>query len=170
MPADGLMIDSTRCVCLDAAARRAARTTASVLVPRESGGGLAASLAVSGALQQIPGLSVPSLAPNRDLLIGVLKRKHLVDSICVAKLNGSTIASTNGSSGTECILGTSMFKYINSELPKSESVFVKVDGNWLMIMPYDAKMYIVRAPSNLSTIELKAIAKELERALKRKKS
>ena len=101
-------------------------------------------------------------------LMGVLKRKHLVDSICVAKLNGSSIASTNGSSGTECILGTSMFKYINSELPKSESVFVKVDGNWLMIMPYDAKMYIVRAPSNLSTIELKAIAKELERALKRK--
>lgn len=101
-------------------------------------------------------------------LMGVLKKKHLVDSICVAKLNGSAIASTNGSSGTECILGTSMFKYINSELPKSESVFVKVEGNWLMLMPYDAKMYIVRAPSNLSTIELRAIAKELERALKRK--
>ena len=101
-------------------------------------------------------------------LMGVLKRKHLVDSICVAKLNGSSIASTNGSSSAECILGTSMFKYINSELPKSESVFVKVDGNWLMLLPYDAKMYIVRAPSNLSTIELKAIAKELERALKRK--
>ncbi len=103
-------------------------------------------------------------------LMGVLKKKHLVDSICVANLNGSTIASTNGSSGAESILGTSMFKYINSELPKSESVFVKVDGNWLMLMPYDAKMYIVRAPSNLSTIEIRAIAKELERALKRKKS
>jgi len=56
-------------------------STASVLVPRESGGGLAASLAVSGALQQIPGLSVPSLAPNRDLLIGVLKSRTMAERV-----------------------------------------------------------------------------------------
>src|SRR5262245_7280892 len=50
------------------------RSTATVLVPRESGpGGFLGSLASSGLLQQIPVLSLPSLAPNRDMLLSILK-------------------------------------------------------------------------------------------------
>lgn len=62
---------------------RVYESTTSLLVPREGGGagGLVASLAASGALQQLPGLSFPSLAPNRDLLIGVLKSRTMTQRV-----------------------------------------------------------------------------------------
>ena len=57
-----------------------ARTT--LLVPREgSGGGLLSSIAASGLLQQLPGISVPSLAPNRDVLLSVLKSRILAQAV-----------------------------------------------------------------------------------------
>jgi uncharacterized protein involved in exopolysaccharide biosynthesis len=58
-------------------------STATILVPKEGlgPGGAAASLAASGLLQQIPGISLPSLAPNRDLLISLLKSRTLNERI-----------------------------------------------------------------------------------------
>ena len=51
---------------------------ATLLVPKEGGtGGLLGTLAVSGLLQQFPGLAVPSGTPNRDMLLGILKSRRL---------------------------------------------------------------------------------------------
>lgn len=55
-----------------------ARTT--LLIPREGGGGLLSGLAASGLLPQFPGIS-PSLAPNRDVLLGVLKSWTLAQAV-----------------------------------------------------------------------------------------
>ena len=66
------------------------------------------------------------------------------------------IASTaNGNGLKEAITGTAMFNYIKSEIPKSETVLVK-SNEWYMLMPYKNKVFIVRAPASLSTVEFGA--------------
>ncbi|MFH1663801.1 MAG: hypothetical protein ABH986_03245 [archaeon] len=103
-------------------------------------------------------------------LLSILKKKHLVDHICIASKNGSVIASTaNGNGLKEAIIGTAMFNYIKSEIPKSETVLIKSD-DWYMLMPYKNKVFIVRAPASLSTIEFNALAKEVEDKLSKGKS
>lgn len=53
-----------------------------LLTPREGGGGnLLSGLASAGVLQQIPGLSVPSLTPNRDVIISILKSRTVAEAI-----------------------------------------------------------------------------------------
>src|SRR5574341_1273985 len=54
-------------------------STATILVPKEGSGGagLPGGLAASGLLQQVPGLSVPSFTPNRDLLTSLLKSRTM---------------------------------------------------------------------------------------------
>jgi len=99
-------------------------------------------------------------------LVKVLKKKHLVDSIVVADRNGSTLASSHmQESSSHAVSGTALLNYIRSELPRSETVLIKSD-NWYMLLPFEEKVYIVEARSNLSTPELKAIAKEVECYLK----
>src|SRR5438309_145350 len=56
--------------------------TTTVMSPREGGGGgLLSSLAASGLTQQLPGVVVPSLAPNRDMLISLLKSRTMAEEI-----------------------------------------------------------------------------------------
>ncbi len=100
-------------------------------------------------------------------LVKVLKQKHLVDSICVSTLNGATIATTNGNEISQSVIGTALFNYISSEIPKSEAVMIK-SRDWFMLLPFNDKIYIIKAPASLSTIELKAIAKEVEYFLSKK--
>lgn len=103
-------------------------------------------------------------------LLKLLKKKHLVDQICVASRNGSVIASTaNGNGLKDAIIGTAMLNYIKSEIPKSETVLIKSD-EWYMLMPYKNKVFIVRAPASLSTVEFNALAKEVETKLLKGKS
>ena len=61
------------------------QSTATVLAPKEGPtGGLLGSLAASGGLlQQIVGLSLPSLTPNRDLLLSVLKSRTVMDAVVI---------------------------------------------------------------------------------------
>lgn len=56
--------------------------TASVLA-REGGGGASGLLSglAATALQQLPGASVPSLTPNRDMIVGVLKSRTVAQAI-----------------------------------------------------------------------------------------
>lgn len=102
--------------------------------------------------------------------LGVLKKKHLVDEIVVASLNGSAIVSTNGNSVSQAVSGAALFNYIKSEIPRSEAVIIKSSqsAGWHMIFPCNKKLYIVRASSDLSTIELRALAKEIEAFLVQK--
>ncbi|HIH21924.1 MAG: hypothetical protein J4478_00630 [Candidatus Diapherotrites archaeon] len=100
-------------------------------------------------------------------LIKLLREKHAVDSIVVAYNNGSLLISSNGSDLKEAITGTAMLSYIRSEIPKSESVFIKKSKGWYMLYPFSKKVYIVHAASNLHNVELKAIADDLESFLKK---
>ncbi len=99
----------------------------------------------------------------------ILKRKHLVDSFLVTNLDGSLIVSSEGNGHTEGIMGTAMLSYIKSEMPDSESVLIKRNDSWFMLFPLEKKVFIVKAGSELSNIELKALAFELNGLLQSNK-
>jgi hypothetical protein len=103
----------------------------------------------------------------KELMI-FLRKKHLVDSICVAETNGSIIASSNGDSLNEAVTGAALYNYVNSEVPKSEAILIK-SGSWYMLFPYKKKVFIVKAGADLSPIELKAMAKEVENFLEKRR-
>jgi hypothetical protein len=100
----------------------------------------------------------------------ILKRKHLVDSFLVTNLDGSIVVSSEGDGHTEGIMGTAMLSYIKSELPDSESVLIKRNGHWFMMFPLNKKVFIVKAGSELTNIELKSLAFELDGLMQSAKS
>ena len=106
-------------------------------------------------------------AKTLDDLVQVLKKKHLVDEICITQKNGSLLASTENNGVSQAITASALFNYIQSELPKSETVLIK-NHAWNMLFSYGGKIYIVKSPASLSTIELKAISKEIEKFLEKK--
>ena len=93
--------------------------------------------------------------------LGILKKKHLVDDFVVTNFDGSVVASSNGNGHSDGIMGTAMFSYIKSEIPDSEAVLIKKEEGWFMLFTLNKKVFIVRAGSDLSGIELKALALEL---------
>lgn len=95
-------------------------------------------------------------------LMESMKRKHLVDSICISNKSGSLLISTEENEFNDALIGTAMMNYIKSELPKSETVLVKADDQWFILFPYNDKIYIIKAASDLTQVELKALAKEIE--------
>ncbi len=101
----------------------------------------------------------------QDLIQG-MKKKHLVDSICICSPNGSIVISTDQNDFSEALIGSSLFNYIRNELPESETVLIKDKDNWFMVFPHNGKIYIVRAGADLTTVELRALAKEVESFLK----
>ncbi|NMA44779.1 MAG: hypothetical protein GX950_03150 [Candidatus Diapherotrites archaeon] len=91
----------------------------------------------------------------------ILKRKHLVDAFLVTNMDGSVVVSSEGDGINEGLIGAAMFSYIKGELPSSEVLMVKKEDGWFMVMPYNKKIFIVKAGSELSNIELKALAVDL---------
>ena len=98
--------------------------------------------------------------------LSVVKKKHLVDSVIVSKKDGTVIVSTHGNGFKESITATALFNYVASELPESEVTLIKQKDDWLMVLPFEDKIFIVKAGSDVSTIELRALAREIERLIK----
>jgi hypothetical protein len=100
----------------------------------------------------------------------ILKRKHLVDSFVVTNFDGSIVIASEDTSQSEAIMGTAMLSYIKSELSDSEAVLIKRSDGWFMLFALDKKVFIVRAGSELASIELKALALELSILLEENKA
>ena len=99
---------------------------------------------------------------NLDELILKLKKKHLVDDISISSPQGSLLVSSAKNGLKEAITGASLFSYINSEIQNSEVILVKSNLFWTMLLNHKGKLYSVKAPSSLTSIELKAIARDVE--------
>ena len=91
----------------------------------------------------------------------ILKRKHLVDAFLVTNMDGTVVVSSEGNGVNEGLIGAAMFSYIKGELPSSEVLMIKKDDGWFMILPHNKKIFIVKAGSELASIELKALAVDL---------
>ena len=59
---------------------RVYESTASVIAPKEGGGQILGVLGGGGLLQQL-GATLPSMTPNRDLLLSVLKSRTMLQSV-----------------------------------------------------------------------------------------
>ncbi len=94
-------------------------------------------------------------------LVRMLKRKHVLDSISISQMNGSLLASSNGNGISEAITASALFNYVQAEIPKSEVVLIK-SKNWNMLFRHNGKIFIIKAPASLSTIEMRAISREVE--------
>jgi len=106
-------------------------------------------------------------AKSLEELVHILKKKHLVDEICVTQKNGSLLVSTSSNGVSQAITASALFNYIQAELPKSEVILIK-NHDWNMLFSFGGKIYVVKAPASLTTIELKAISKEIENFLEKK--
>ena len=62
-------------VALTAVTPKLYESTTTLLTPKEGSMNLLSGLAVAGLFQQVPGLSPPSLTPNRDMLVSILKSR-----------------------------------------------------------------------------------------------
>jgi len=102
-----------------------------------------------------------------EKFLHTLKKKHLVDSITIAN-SGEVLASSGGNGIGEGMASTALFDFISKQLSKPETVLIKMPSGWHMIFPLNQKMYIIKAGANLSTIELRALAREIEEFIKRK--
>jgi hypothetical protein len=106
-------------------------------------------------------------AKNLEELVHLLKKKHMVDEICVAQKNGSLVVSSDGNGVSQAITSSALFNYVQSEIPKTDFVLIKNHG-WNMLFSFGGKIYVVKAPASLTTIELKAISREIEDFLEKK--
>ncbi len=95
----------------------------------------------------------------------ILKRKHLVESFVVTNFDGSIILSSESTQENDGIIGTAMLSYIKSELPQTQTVLIKKEDGWFMLFNLNNKVFIVRAGSELSNLELRALAFELTELL-----
>jgi hypothetical protein len=93
----------------------------------------------------------------------------LVDSITVSK-GGELIASSEGNGIGDSFASAALLEFITKQISKPETVLMKMLDAWYMIFPFNQNIYIVKAGSNLSTIELRALAKEIEGFLKKEKA
>lgn len=109
---------------------------------------------------------VDETAADLKELVHVLKKKHQVDSISISQMNGSLLASSNTNGVNEAITASALFNYVQAEIPKSEVVLIK-SKNWNMLFRHNGRIFIIKAPASLATIEMKAISNEVEAFLQK---
>lgn len=100
----------------------------------------------------------------RKLLQGV-KGKHLVNSITVVKANSSLVFSSEGNGIREAENAADFFQYAGNRISKTEAIAVKRSRDWVMMLSSQGKIFVVKANSSISTIEMRAIAKDIEKAM-----
>ncbi len=102
-------------------------------------------------------------------LLNCLKRKHIVNSITVRRLNEGIVLSSSGNGNAESQNGTDLMNFAAKSFSGTDLITMRSDREWIMLLPWQDSLYIVKANSTLSGIELKALAREIESILRRKR-
>src|SRR2546422_1001267 len=57
-------------------------STTTLITPKENtGGSFLSTIAATGLIQQLPGLSLPSMTPNRDIIVSILKSRTVAEAV-----------------------------------------------------------------------------------------
>jgi tyrosine-protein kinase Etk/Wzc len=57
-------------------------STTTLITPRESTtGGFLSTIAATGLVQQLPGISLPSLTPNRDIIVSIVRSRTVAEAV-----------------------------------------------------------------------------------------
>ncbi|HLD58643.1 MAG TPA: hypothetical protein VI977_03315 [archaeon] len=100
--------------------------------------------------------------------LGLLKKKHLVDSITISRA-GEVVASSSNNGIGDSFASAALLEFVAKQISKPETILLKMANHWFMVFPFGQNIYIVKASTNLSTIELRAVAREIEEFLKKEK-
>ena len=101
-------------------------------------------------------------------LLSCLKRKHLVNSITVRRLKDGLVFSSSGNGQTESKNASDIVNFVNKNFAIADIVTMRTEKEWIMLFPFQENLYVVKANSSISMVELKAIAKEIEVTLKKR--
>lgn len=102
-------------------------------------------------------------------LLSCLKRKHLVNSITVRRLKNDVVFSSSGNGQAESKSALNLMSFASKNFATADIVTVRTEKDWVMLMPFEGSIYVVKANSCLSTVELRAIAREIELELKKRR-
>jgi len=112
---------------------------------------------------------VPVRGNEAKELLGCLKRKHLVNSISLRQPKKGLVFSSSGNGSTEVKSGESILDYVNKNFVKTDVLTMRTEKEWVMLLPSSIGTFVVKANSSLSPIELRVLAKDVEKTLKKKK-
>ncbi len=101
-------------------------------------------------------------------LLTCLKRKHLVNSITLHRFKDRLVFSSSGNGMQESKRGTEVVDFVKRNFENTDIVTLRTGKEWIMLMPLQSSLYVVKANSTLSTVELRALAKEIESVFKKK--
>jgi len=104
----------------------------------------------------------------KDLLT-CLKRKHYVNSITLLRNKDGVVFSSSGNGNAESRSGADLLSFANRNFAKTDVVTMRTEKEWVMLMPSDHGLYVIKANSSLSPIELRAVAKDVETILKKRR-
>lgn len=100
-------------------------------------------------------------------LLSCLKRKHLVNSITVRRLKDGIVFSSSGNGQAESKNASQIVDFVNKTFSSTDIVTMRTEKEWVMLLPLNGSIFVVKANSALSWIELRALAREIEALLKK---
>ena len=95
-----------------------------------------------------------------------LAKDFTVSSIVVAKKNGSIIASNEADAASSAARGSSLYDYISSHLPNTKYLLIKSEDKVYVVYPKEEVLYIVEASGEISSVEMKALARRATNVMK----
>jgi hypothetical protein len=102
-------------------------------------------------------------------LLGCIKRKYLLNSITVSKPASGLVFSSGGDGHMEAKGAESVIKFVGKSLTKADVVSLKGEREWMTLTQLNGRIYIVRANSAINTVELRALAREIDSVLQKER-
>lgn len=111
--------------------------------------------------------TVPVKGNDVQALLSCLKKKHLVNSITVRRVKDGIVFSSSGNGQAESSNALQIVDFVNKVFSSADIVTMRTEKEWVMLLPFNGSIFVVRANSALSGIELRALAREIEVLLKK---
>lgn len=112
--------------------------------------------------------TVPVKGKDMQEILSCLKKKHLVNSITVRTLRDGLVFSSSGNGLAESKNASQIVNFVNKTFSSADLVAMRTEKEWVMLLPSNGGIFVVKANSTLSGIELRAIAREIEALLKKR--
>lgn len=91
--------------------------------------------------------------------------EFLVDSLVVARRNGSVLMSTEGNSFKRAVKNSGVYELISSEFPMTKMLSIKDNDSYNTIYPQGDLIYMFRSSADISLSETKCMVKKLNSGL-----
>lgn len=88
-----------------------------------------------------------------------------LDSIVVAKPDGSVLMSNHKGAFEKAVKTSSLFEYINAEFPRTKMLMIKDEDKYNVIYRDNDKLYLLETAGDISLAETRAVVKRINQGL-----